>query len=68
MNKIYVWRVLSLNGRMVFLYIVPLAAEERDNTRNKNRWLHFLENLFRFKLINPLVKGYVILNSITTIN
>ena len=53
MNKIYVWRVLSLNGRMVFLYILPLAAQERDNTRNKNRWLHFLENLFRFKLINP---------------
>ena len=29
--------MLFLNGRMVFLNIVLIPAEERDNTRHKNR-------------------------------
>ena len=53
MNKIYVWRMLYLNGRMVSPNIVPSAAEKPNNTRNKNRSFRFLEILFRFKLINP---------------
>ena len=37
MNKTYGWPILFLNGRMVFQNIVPIPAEERDNTHHKNR-------------------------------
>ena len=37
MNQTYGWPILFLNGRIVFLNIVLIPAEKRDNTRHKNR-------------------------------
>ena len=58
MNKVYNLCVTDAvyRWKMVFLNIVPFATEKRDIACNKNHSLHFLENLFRFKLI-ALGKG-----------